>query len=105
MFVGLRGMANLPVESMTWGGLAWFSDLSVADPYYVLPVLTSATMYLQLHLATEGASFNQVGPMGRMALRVMPVFLMLFTMNFPAVRVSLGEKCFAFGQFGVSNRD
>lgn len=30
MFLGLRGMANLPVESMCEGGLFWFTDLSMA---------------------------------------------------------------------------
>ena len=30
MFFGLRGMANLPVESMCNGGLFWFNDLSMA---------------------------------------------------------------------------
>ena len=29
MFFGLRGMANLPVESMCDGGLFWFSDLTM----------------------------------------------------------------------------
>ena len=47
MFFGLRGMANLPLESMMHGGLFWFQDLTVADPFYALPLLTSASLYLQ----------------------------------------------------------
>jgi YidC/Oxa1 family membrane protein insertase len=47
MFTGLRGMANLPLESMMHGGLFWFQDLTVPDPYYLLPLLTSTTMFLQ----------------------------------------------------------
>lgn len=48
MFFGLRGMTNVPVESMMNGGLFWFKDLVLPDPYYILPVLTCATMYLTI---------------------------------------------------------
>ena len=30
MFFALRGMAELPVESMKNGGLSWFTDLTIA---------------------------------------------------------------------------
>ncbi|KAF2727836.1 hypothetical protein EJ04DRAFT_450600, partial [Polyplosphaeria fusca] len=33
-----RGMSTLPVESMRDQGFLWFSDLTVSDPYYILPV-------------------------------------------------------------------
>jgi len=45
VFVGLRQMCNLPVESLKTGGTAWFTDLTVADPYYALPLMTSAFLY------------------------------------------------------------
>ena len=48
MFFGLRGMANLPVDSMKYGGMFWFVDLTVPDPYYLLPALTCATMFLTI---------------------------------------------------------
>ena len=38
MFFGIRGMANAPVPSMTTGGLSWFTDLTVSDPIFLLPV-------------------------------------------------------------------
>lgn len=41
----LRGMAALPVPSLESGGLWWFSDLTVADPYFALPILSSAFLY------------------------------------------------------------
>lgn len=43
-FMGLRGMAELPVESMKTGGILWFQDLTQADPYYGLAALTSLTL-------------------------------------------------------------
>ena len=42
-FVALRRMAAVPVESMKTGGILWFTDLTVPDPYYVLPLLGCAS--------------------------------------------------------------
>ena len=54
------GMANCPVDSMKGGGLSWFSDLTVADPYYILPLLTSATLFIQFKLGVEyGTKLSQ----------------------------------------------
>ncbi len=86
MFFGLRGMAYLPVESFSWGGLSWFSDLTLADPYYLLPALTSLTLYLQLHFAADGASLDQAGPIMRGVMKGLPIMLFPLTMSFPAVR-------------------
>lgn len=43
-------MANLPMESMKTGGIAWFTDLTVPDPYYALPLVTCATMYIMIEV-------------------------------------------------------
>ena len=45
-FVGIQGMANLPLESMKTGGLYWFMDLTVPDPTYTLPVMALLTFLL-----------------------------------------------------------
>jgi YidC/Oxa1 family membrane protein insertase len=50
VFTGIRGMTNLPVPSMTDGGFAWVSNLTVPDPFFILPVLTSATMLAALEV-------------------------------------------------------
>ena len=44
VFFGLRQLTNLPVMSLKDGGMLWFTDLSVADPYCILPAITSLTM-------------------------------------------------------------
>ena len=44
-------MANLPVESMKTGGTAWFTDLTVSDPYYALPVITVALLYATIEVS------------------------------------------------------
>ena len=49
-FFGLKAMANAPVASMQYGGLFWFTDLTIADPYYLLPILTSVTMWATIEV-------------------------------------------------------
>jgi YidC/Oxa1 family membrane protein insertase len=89
MFIGLRGMANLPVESLSRGGLLWFDDLTLADPFYVLPLITSASLYLQIKLGADGANLNQVGALGKIAMKAMPLILFPLTMSFPSASVPL----------------
>ena len=38
----MRGMAYLPVPGLDTGGLLWFSDLTLSDPLFILPVATAA---------------------------------------------------------------
>lgn len=49
-FLGIRGLANYPLESMMYGGLLWFPDLTVPDPYYILPVFTAVTMFITMEV-------------------------------------------------------
>jgi YidC/Oxa1 family membrane protein insertase len=39
-FMGIRKMCNLPVESMSEGGIWWFQNLTIADPTYILPTVS-----------------------------------------------------------------
>ena len=41
----LRGMAALPVPSLETGGVLWFVDLTVPDPFFILPFASSALLY------------------------------------------------------------
>jgi len=84
MFFALRGMANCPVDSLTGGGLFWFLNMTICDPYYILPLLTSSTLYLQLRLGAEGAKLDQMGPYMKIGMTVMPFIMFPITMNFPA---------------------
>ena len=38
-FIALRKMAVGPLESMKTGGMGWFTDLTVTDPTYALPLI------------------------------------------------------------------
>ena len=44
----LNGMAKLPVPGLETGGFAWFQDLTVADPYLVLPATATGLMVTTL---------------------------------------------------------
>jgi YidC/Oxa1 family membrane protein insertase len=41
----LRAMGELPIPGMVNGGFLWFTDLTVRDPYFILPAATTAIMY------------------------------------------------------------
>jgi YidC/Oxa1 family membrane protein insertase len=44
MFRLIKGMSELPVPSFEAGGLLWFTDLTVADPLFILPIITGIMM-------------------------------------------------------------
>ncbi|CAF1249993.1 unnamed protein product [Rotaria sordida] len=83
LFLGIRGLANYPLESMMYGGVLWFSDLTVPDPYYILPIFTAVTMFITMELGIEtGMRTANLGPMARNVLRAIPFLSLFFTVNF-----------------------
>eukprot|EP00794_Sanderia_malayensis_P018593 gene18593-20459_t len=83
-FIGLRKMANLPVESMQTGGLLWFTDLTAFDPYYILPVVVSLSMLATIELGTEmGISSDQMQKTKNL-MRFMSLIMIPLTAKFPA---------------------
>ena len=83
-FMGLRGMANCPVESMMHGGLWWFTDLTVPDQFFILPLITSATMWATIELGVDGGRLDaQNMQLMRYFLRAIPLVMIPFTINFP----------------------
>ncbi|KAI1822600.1 hypothetical protein F4861DRAFT_513758 [Xylaria intraflava] len=48
MFRLLRNMSMIPVPGLETGGLAWFTDLTVCDPLYILPTISAALTYVVL---------------------------------------------------------
>ncbi|MCV2886540.1 membrane protein insertase YidC [Aestuariibacter sp. AA17] len=58
----------------------WITDLSVKDPYFVLPVLTGASMYLLQKLQP----MTVTDPMQQKIMQWMPVFMSIFFLWFPA---------------------
>lgn len=68
-FVAIRRLAHNHPELAT-GGAYWFSDLSSADPTYVLPVLASVTL---LGMLEVGGESGKVSPGMKNVLRGMAV--------------------------------
>jgi len=57
----------------------WINDLSVMDPYFVLPILMGASMFLQTRLNPTPAD-----PMQAQVMKWMPVVFSVFMLWFPA---------------------
>ena len=85
MFLGIRGMANLPLESMLTGGILWFKDLTIPDQYYLMPLFISTTTFLQFHLGADGAMMTGKSPLIKVMKYGIPVIMLAFTVNFPSV--------------------
>lgn len=82
--MALRKMANTPVESMKVGGFWWLQDLTVHDPYYIMPLVTSVTMYITIELGVDGTNLKTIGIM-RYVLRAIPFAVLPFMIHFPGV--------------------
>ncbi|KAK9886749.1 hypothetical protein WA026_018401 [Henosepilachna vigintioctopunctata] len=83
-FIGLRQMANAPVESLKTGGLWWFTDLTLPDQFYLMPVITSITLWATIELGTDSAKLSSQNLQTmKYVLRALPVFILPFTINFP----------------------
>jgi YidC/Oxa1 family membrane protein insertase len=47
----LRAMALLPVPGLLDGGILWFYNLTVPDPFFILPIITSGILHLVLKVS------------------------------------------------------
>ena len=86
IFFLLRALTGIPAEGLATGGALWFTDLTIPDPYYILPIMTSTTMFLLLEYGLEGAVSPSQGmaPIGRYLMRALPFGLFFFIQSFPA---------------------
>eukprot|EP00095_Tigriopus_kingsejongensis_P001119 snap_masked-scaffold743_size103610-processed-gene-0.11 protein:Tk01119 transcript:snap_masked-scaffold743_size103610-processed-gene-0.11-mRNA-1 annotation:"mitochondrial inner membrane protein oxa1" len=83
MFFGLRGMAEAPVASMRDQGLLWFTDLTVADPLFILPVATASSLFMFIYTNAEVDS-TQMGPLVRRLMLAIPILSIPFMCYFPS---------------------
>ncbi|XP_078046800.1 OXA1L mitochondrial inner membrane protein isoform X2 [Augochlora pura] len=80
--IGLRRMANAPVESMKNGGLWWFTDLTTYDPYYALPVITCLTMFLTMEFSIMSNNLSSAG-LAKYVMRTIPIVTFPIILHFP----------------------
>ncbi|KAF9914897.1 Mitochondrial inner membrane protein oxa1l [Lobosporangium transversale] len=82
-YLALRDMAHLPVPQFKEGGIGWFTDLTVADPTYALPVMSSLGFLAIMELGSEAGGVAQPKAV-KNVMRFMAVAMVPLTMNFPA---------------------
>lgn len=79
VFIGLYWVLIESVQLRHAPWILWIHDLSVKDPFYVLPILMGISMFLQQRLNPPPADPTQAKIM-----MFMPVIFTLMFMNFPA---------------------
>ena len=79
VFIALYYVLLESVEMRQAPFMLWIQDLSVADPYFVLPVLMGATMFLQHKLNPP-----QLDPVQQKVMMALPIVFTVFFMFFPA---------------------
>jgi len=68
------------IELKGAGWILWVNDLSVMDPYYVLPILMGGSMYL--HQVLTPTTFQD--PMQEKIFKFLPLIFTFFFLTFPA---------------------
>lgn len=79
VFIALYWVLLESVELRHAPFILWLTDLSVRDPYFILPLLMGATMYLQTSLSPAPAD-----PMQAKVMKLMPVMMTGIFLFFPA---------------------
>lgn len=82
-------MSSKPVESLQYGGFLWIPDLTMPDPYYILPLCTSVTMYCVTLLIMQQSTVQNVPPLMKKLIKTIPIVSFVFSMNFPGVRYTI----------------
>lgn len=78
----MRACGELPVPSFTTGGFLHLQDLTVPDPFLIVPVLMGATMHIVMRLGGESGAMAQTEQsenMRRLMLWIMPGAITLIT--------------------------
>lgn len=84
-FFALRKMAAAPVASMTHGGAFWFTDLTVADPFFALPLIACLTFLTNVELGGESTgepnpTYNKM----KNFMRVSAILVLPISITFPS---------------------
>jgi YidC/Oxa1 family membrane protein insertase len=71
-------MNAIELKGAPW--ILWISDLSLKDPYYVLPLLMGATMYIQQVITPNTLQ----DPLQQKIFKFLPLVFIVFFITFPA---------------------
>ena len=79
VFIALYHALFFSIELRGAPFIGWVTDLSIADPYYVYPVLMGATMFLQQKLTPSMGD-----PMQQKIMMFLPIVFTFLFLTFPA---------------------
>ena len=79
VFIALYWVLLESVELRHAPFVGWLIDLSVRDPFFILPLLMGATMFLQTKMSPAPPD-----PMQARVMQIMPIMMTLFFLWFPA---------------------
>lgn len=79
VFMGLYWVILESVELRQAPWILWYKDLSIMDPYFILPLLMGASMFLQQKLNPP-----QMDPMQQKIFQLLPIIFTFMFLWFPA---------------------
>ena len=95
VFIALYWAILASVEMRYAPFFGWITDLSAADPYYILPLIMGASMIIQMRLNPKPAD-----PMQARIMQIMPIAFSVIFFFFPAglVLYSIVNNILSIGQ-------
>lgn len=83
-FFAIREMVRVGFPGFSTGGILWFHDLTLQDPYLLLPLISAVTMAVVVRVGIEtGASPDQMTPAMRVGMQYgLPVMVFIFSSRF-----------------------
>ncbi|KAJ8489373.1 hypothetical protein ONZ45_g13615 [Pleurotus djamor] len=86
IFFGLKKMCNLPVEQLKDSGVSWLPDLTVPDPYGVLPWALMLVVNLQISAGAREMNLKERPEMGHLmnGLRILTLGGVYVMGDFPS---------------------
>ena len=101
VFVALFNILYMTIDLRQAPFVGWITDLSMQDPYYVLPIIMGATMVIQQKITP-----TTMDPTQAKIMLVLPVFMTFLFVNFPAglVLYWLTNNVLTIGQQVLTDR-
>ncbi len=101
VFVALFNILYMTIDLRQAPFVGWITDLSVQDPFYVLPIIMGTTMVIQQKITP-----TTMDPTQAKIMLVLPVFMTFLFINFPAglVLYWLTNNVLTIGQQMVTER-
>lgn len=101
VFVALFNILYMTIDLRQAPFVGWITDLSVQDPWYVLPIIMGASMVIQQKITP-----TTMDPTQAKIMLVLPVFMTFLFINFPAglVLYWLTNNVLTIGQQMVTER-